>query len=602
MEKPQTDTGQRALFGASASVALAFSAREGALPPDAPAGASRPAPQSLPEGFDGWLSLRAAESLDEAEAAATLARLDALMGWAQAQQARVVARVEELVDRKAKALLPADQTAGAVLSATAAEVGAVLRLPHMSAMRLVSESGKLTRERSATLAHLSYGAITYPQARVLLEELQFVPPEDAPAFESEVLRAAPHLTAAQLSRRARTLRERRYPDTIRQRHRDALSKRRVWLEPAPDGMACLGAMMAAEKGMALFGALSAAARANKNSGDGRTMDQLRVDLLTGTLLGTSGREELSLTEPPGPCARSASDASPAPDSPDTPDTAAGAGTAPVSAAAARAGGADAGALDTGGPDADSDQDLSRVKAEVMVIINADTLFGGDDHPAELAGYGPISADAARQLARRSRYWTGLVRDPSTGEILAVGRRRKVPAGLSRWLRARDGTCRFPGCSVNATRSEIDHTVPWSHGGRTDHDNLAHLCPKHHRLKSQGFWNASQDSHGQLTWSSSLDGSYTTEPQLTLRPPLILPKDGTETRRRGDGDGDGDGARKAVEEEAAKPSGQAAGETKSSSEREAAKEAVLEKVRRRRFQQLLPPGCPQTTSGDVPPPF
>ncbi|CEA09299.1 HNH endonuclease [Arthrobacter saudimassiliensis] len=498
------------------------------------------------------MSLGSAETLDEAEAAATLVRLDALIGWAQAQQARVVARVEELVNRKAQALLPSDQAAGAVLSATAAEVGAALRLPHMTAMRLVSESGKLTQERSATLAHLSVGAVTYPHARVLLEELQFVPPEDAPAFEGEALRDARTRTAAQLSRRVRVLRERRYPDTIRQRHRDALTKRRVWLEPAPDGMACLGAMMAAEKGMALFTALSAAARARRKGGDERTMDQLRTDLLTGTLLGAPGPDGLRLTEPSGPLSRPG------------PIGAAGNGTAgdPSGPAADPAGAAADSAAGPSGPAADPDSDLAGVKAEIMVIINADTLFGANDQPAELTGYGPISADAARRLARQSSYWTGLVQDPASGEILAVGRRRKVPAGLARWLRARDATCRFPGCSVTAARSEIDHTVPWSHGGTTDHDNLAHLCPKHHRLKSQGFWKACQRKPGQLTWRSVLGESYTTDPELSLKPQQADP--GQEAKR----------------------------------------EAWLENARRRRFPAVPAPGQSMASPAtpDIPPPF
>ena len=126
---------------------------------------------------------------------------------------------------------------------------------------------------------------------------------------------------------------------------------------------------------------------------------------------------------------------------------------------------------------------SKVRTEVMVLINADTLAGLNENPAELNGYGPISADTARTMILDALHWTPLLQDPATGEILNVGRTRRIPAGLKRWLQARDGTCRFPGCSVSVTHAEIDHTTPFSHGGPTDHTNLEHLCPKHHRLQN-----------------------------------------------------------------------------------------------------------------------
>ena len=159
------------------------------------------------------------------------------------------------------------------------------------------------------------------------------------------------------------------------------------------------------------------------------------------------------------------------------------------------------------------EDVSGIRAEIMVLIDAATLFGTDDTPAELNGYGPISAGAARRLARQALHWTALVKDSSSGEILAVGRRRKVPAGLRRWLQARDGTCRFPGCRVSTARTQIDHTIPWSHGGETEHGNLGSLCPKHHRLKTMGLWKAQQPEPGKLEWMSPLGHRYSTDAQL-----------------------------------------------------------------------------------------
>ncbi len=173
--------------------------------------------------------------------------------------------------------------------------------------------------------------------------------------------------------------------------------------------------------------------------------------------------------------------------------------------------------DAGDDKASEKKSRARARTEILVLITADTLFGADEQPAELHGYGPISPETARRLARQAAHWTPVERHPDTDEILRVGRRRKVPAGLQRWLRARDGTCRFPGCRTNAVIAEIDHTKPWSHGGTTDHDNLEHLCRRHHMFKTRGFWKARQHAPGIIEWTSPGGRTYRTDPHLTLAP-------------------------------------------------------------------------------------
>ncbi|CEA08046.1 hypothetical protein BN1051_01382 [Arthrobacter saudimassiliensis] len=420
------------------------------------------------------------------------------------------------------------------MTLAAAEVGALLRVPHMTALRVVSESGKLVERFPATLAGLSQGQITYSHARVLLDEAQFVPEEDTAGFEAAVLDAAAGRTAAQLGRRVRTMRERRYPETIVDRHRNALAKRRVWLEPASDGMACLTALMPAEQGQAAFGMLSRAARARKSAGDERTVDQLRVDLLASALLGGGPGGWQGQGQVQGAAVQAGRGRGEGEGGDE--------GESKGRQGQVRAGrdegdlvpsATGVGANGQAGPDAEgaAEEDLPGLRPEVMVIISAETLFGADDAPAELNGYGPISAEAARRLIRQVRHWTGLVQDPQSGEILAVGRRRRVPAGLARWLQARDGTCRFPGCSVNARRSELDHTQPYAMGGPTDHRNLEHLCPKHHRLKTLGYWTARQPEAGTVEWRSPLGRRYSTDAQLNLAPP-----GGSVRRELGEGDG------------------------------------------------------------------
>lgn len=74
-----------------------------------------------------------------------------------------------------------------------------------------------------------------------------------------------------------------------------------------------------------------------------------------------------------------------------------------------------------------------------------------------------------------------------GRPVDVGRtRRVVPPWLDRIVRRRDGHCRFPGCDRHH-RAQVHHLQHWTADGRTDLDNLALLCPFHHRLVHEGGW-------------------------------------------------------------------------------------------------------------------
>lgn len=67
-----------------------------------------------------------------------------------------------------------------------------------------------------------------------------------------------------------------------------------------------------------------------------------------------------------------------------------------------------------------------------------------------------------------------------GEILDQGRRRRlVTAGQRRALAIRDKGCSFPGCTVPPTWTDAHHVQHWARGGRSDLDNYALLCPRHH---------------------------------------------------------------------------------------------------------------------------
>jgi Domain of unknown function (DUF222)/HNH endonuclease len=63
------------------------------------------------------------------------------------------------------------------------------------------------------------------------------------------------------------------------------------------------------------------------------------------------------------------------------------------------------------------------------------------------------------------------------------------------LAARDGGCRFPGCSRPPRHTDVHHMVSWLHGGATDLANGLLLCRRHHRLVHEGGWGIRPDADG-----------------------------------------------------------------------------------------------------------
>ena len=147
------------------------------------------------------------------------------------------------------------------------------------------------------------------------------------------------------------------------------------------------------------------------------------------------------------------------------------------------------------------------RSTINVIVDLPTLLGLADNPAELSGYGAIPASLARELAT-SHLWRRFITDPITGELLDVGREKYVPPqGLIDFIKARDKTCRFPGCQRAADFSDIDHAIPWEEGGTTSLANLGLLCRRHHRLKTHGGWKISSNPDGSCTWISPYGKEY-----------------------------------------------------------------------------------------------
>jgi len=146
---------------------------------------------------------------------------------------------------------------------------------------------------------------------------------------------------------------------------------------------------------------------------------------------------------------------------------------------------------------------------VNVTIDLPTLLGLAENPGQLAGYGPIPASVARELASDSK-WKRFITEPQTGNLLDFGRESyEPPQQLKDFLIARDRTCRFPGCRRSALLSDLDHAESWESGGSTSPDNIGALCRRHHRLKTHDGWKIESFPDGSCTWTSPLGKQFFT---------------------------------------------------------------------------------------------
>ncbi|MGO4782397.1 DUF222 domain-containing protein [Cryobacterium sp. W22_MBD10_FK3] len=363
------------------------------------------------------------------------------------------------------------------------ELACLIHVAERTVERRMDQGRALSYTAPATFDALAAGQISYRHALALLEQLDTLPMEHQAAFEEAVLPHAKRLPVGRFITKAHRLREKLHPESIVTRSTQALAQRHSRWEAAADGMGWLHWYGTAHDTRAAYDRINAMAVSLKKIGDPtaeigqdpaeelptRTLDQLRADVTRALLLDGI-----------------------------TPD------------------GMGAG-----------------IRGTVMITVPVLTLLGLDDEPATLEGYGPISPETAREIAGHAPSFTRLLTHPETGVVLSLGKtQHKNTKAMKKWLRVRDETCRFPGCARPAVTSDVDHTDPWADGGRTDSDNLAHLCEPHHRLKHLSQWRVTQEPGGVLLWTSPGQRSYRTDPANPMGPPRPRPPTvGPTTRKR-----------------------------------------------------------------------
>ncbi len=358
---------------------------------------------------------------------------------------------------------PADRLpVGEVNEFTDLELAAALRLSRPAAAHKLELALRL-RALPALDDALSRGFIDLTRARVIAEGVGRLDEETAAAVVERLLVRAPNQTAAHLRRSTERAVQIADPVAVEQAHQQAVEERRVVLTPTLDGMAEIWALLPADKATALFMAVTALADQAKAPDDLRTIDQRRADVLGD--LATTVLEKHELPRRHGR------------------------------------------------------------RPQLQVTVAATTLLGLDNHPGELAGYGPIPASMSRDIAADAT-WRRILTDPESGALLDYGTTTYAPPqSLADHVINRDRTCRWPGCRQRALRCDLDHRNPYPCGPTAEH-NLHALCRRHHRAKTEGGWTYTRDCRGNLTWTSPTGHSSThpPEPQLgELSPPAWSPR-------------------------------------------------------------------------------
>ena len=116
--------------------------------------------------------------------------------------------------------------------------------------------------------------------------------------------------------------------------------------------------------------------------------------------------------------------------------------------------------------------------------------------ATCAQTGPITPGTLARLACDAILQTALL--APGGAVLNLGRTvRTATLAQRRALTARDRGCIIPGCTTPPTGCDAHHLTYWRHGGSTDIDNLALLCPAHHTAVHTRTWTI--HVHDHLPW-------------------------------------------------------------------------------------------------------
>jgi Domain of unknown function (DUF222) len=448
------------------------------------------------------------------------------------------------------------------------EIAAALTMSSRTATTHFDLAVDLAIRLPRTMQALRTGAIDFLRARIIADATRVLADDQARAVEARIFPAAEQQNSGQLRAAVARAVQAVDPEAATRRRLEAQKDPRVrrWQEDA--GTAALGGFgLPPADVLEADQRITAQALALRDAGLPGSLEELRARAYLDTLLGQRSVPPQPTTAPdpaspsqPVPAANQASPPQLAPATdPVSPPRRFDPATPGPRVSAAGAGSASA--------------NQRCLAARINLTASLTTLLGLDNQPADVAGFGPVDPELARELAAlaaahpASRYCVtitgddgraighGCVRgrtgppdparapdpasppDPSVqpGQALRSFTVRIEPLAsepcehrhqepgyqpsrrLQHLVTARTPTCTAPGCRWPAARCDIDHTVPYDQGGRTCECGLAPLCRHHHRCKQSEGWHLDQPAPGVMAWTTPAGRRYLTQPaDLALR--------------------------------------------------------------------------------------
>lgn len=344
--------------------------------------------------------------------------------------------------------------------------------PH-TAVADVTASRNIARRLPLTLRFLEAGEISLRQARQVELATRELDPATVALIEAEAVPGDPRRLKSRLARAM----DRHASDAVRKKAEENRSARRVdyWSDPV-EGVAGIAVQGPIEQMAHVKAAVDAEARA-RVAGECRTLGSRRFDVLLDW-----ARERIGLSDG------------------QTDDQASVDGKV--------------------GSSCTTCGRTGRSRIPVNVTVSLATLLRLSEASGDLDGV-PIPAEVARDLAADGAWRRWLI-EPTSGHLLDVGSTTYRPnAALDRFVRARDRTCRFPGCRRPTVRCDLDHTLAFhTECGETVPGNLVALCRRHHRLKHESDWSYRVDQSGGVVWTSPTGRTYRQPPEDHGDDPLL----------------------------------------------------------------------------------
>ncbi len=179
----------------------------------------------------------------------------------------------------------------------AEELACELVLSSGQAERVAFNSVGFVLEAAQTLDYLERGEIDLPKAEAILDSVRTVidgtldadpdgpePHRLAEGLQEKVLRRAPGQTVSNLKRACSKAVIQIDPEAAERRHKVKRERRHIRLVPMDDSMCLLEVYLPADQALRAYAVLTALAEAARSEGDGRSVDQRRVDALVDALM------------------------------------------------------------------------------------------------------------------------------------------------------------------------------------------------------------------------------------------------------------------------------------------------------------------------------